>query len=198
MSETDESDEALATRAGRGDRAAAAALISRHTDKIFAACCRMLRDEAASEDAVQETFLRLWRHVGRWRSQGARFDTWLYRIAMNICLDKLRKRKREAPEEAAPTMIDGGKRPDQALFDKDRSRIVWAALGALPVRQRMAITLCHYQELSNIDAAVVMGVSVEAVESLLARGRRTLRAALAPQRANLMGELADEHSIIAS
>lgn len=198
MNEKDESDEALAARVGRGDRAAASALVLRHSDKIFAACYRILLNREAAEDAVQETFLRLWRHVERWRPQGAKFETWLYRIAMNICLDTLRRRKREAPENAAPTLIDGARRPDEALLDADRSRIVWAALAVLPERQRMAITLCHYQELTNIEAASAMGVSVEAIESLLARARRTLRTELTPQRANLMGDFSDEHTVVAS
>jgi len=111
---------------------------------------------------------------------------------MNICFDYLRKTKREAPAEAAPEMIDRADQPDQALFLGQRRFAIDEALGNLPERQRFAITLCHFQEMTNIEAAEVMGVSVDALESLLARGRRGLRAQLAPMRDNLMGKMSDE------
>ncbi len=181
-----ESDEALIARAGRGDRLAAGELVVRHTDRIFAASYRMLGDRAAAEDVTQESFLRLWRNAGRWRADGARIETWLYRVAMNLCIDSLRKRRREAPEAAAPERIDPGPRADDILATEERRSTVEAAIAALPERQRMAITLCHYEELSNIEAAEILGVSVEAVESLLARARRALKTRLLARRAELM------------
>ena len=192
MGYSQDTDEALVKRAGRGDKNAAAALVERHTEKIYAACFRMLGSKAAAEDAAQETFLRLWRHAARWRPQGAKFETWLYRVAMNICLDQLRKRKREAPEEEAPERADTAPGPDQNVFAGQRRFAIDAALEALPERQRMAIVLCHYQEMTNIDAAKAMGVSVDALESLLARGRRGLRTQLAPMRDNLLGKMSDD------
>lgn len=190
--ETD-SDEALVRRAGLGDKAAAAQLVERHTRMIYASSYRMLGSAAAAEDAVQETFLRLWRHAGKWKPQGAKFETWLYRIAMNYCLDQLRKTKREAPEEAAPERADSGDRQDQKIFAAERRFAIDEALEKLPERQKLAITLCHYQEMSNIEAAKIMDVSVEALESLLARGRRSLRTSLSPMREHLMGKMDDEH-----
>lgn len=186
MQDREETDEALIARAGRGDRLAAGALVMRHTDRIFAASLKMLGDRAAAEDVTQETFLRLWKNAGRWRSGNARLETWLYRVAMNLCIDNLRERRREAPAEAAPDRADPAPRADDSLAAEQRRVIVDAAIAALPERQRMAITLCHYQELSNIEAAEILGVSVEAVESLLARGRRALRRKLTGQRADLM------------
>ncbi len=189
-----DTDEALVRRAGRGDRSAAAALVERHTDKIYGCCYRILGGKHAAEDATQETFLRLWRHAPRWKQQGAKFETWLYKIAMNICFDHLRKTRREAPEEAAPEMVDGAAQPDQALFLGERRFAIDKALEKLPERQRLAITLCHFQELTNIEAAAVMGVSIDALESLLSRGRRGLRQQLAPLRESLMGKMSDEPS----
>ena len=162
---------------------------------IYAASYRMLGSKAAAEDAAQETFLRLWRNAAKWKPQGAKFETWLYRVAMNICLDQLRKRKREAPEEAAPERADHADRQDQTLFKRERRFAIDEALDQLPERQRQAITLCHYQELSNIEAAEIMEVSVEALESLLARGRRALKERLAPMREHLMGKMDDDQSI---
>jgi RNA polymerase sigma-70 factor (ECF subfamily) len=160
-------------------------LVLRHTDRIFAASYRMLGDRAGAEDAVQETFLRLWKNAARWKPQGAKFETWLYRVAMNVCLDRLRKRGREAPEEAAPEQVDSSPRADQQMISEERRAAVERALAGLPERQRLAITLCHYQELSNIEAAEIMEISVEAMESLLARGRRTLRDLLWERRGEL-------------
>lgn len=182
----EDSDEALVARAGRGDRAAASTLVLRHTDRIFAASYRMLGERAGAEDAVQETFLRLWKNAARWKPQGAKFQTWLYKVAMNVCLDKLRKRGREAPEEAAPERADASPGADEQLISEERRAAVDSALAELPERQRLAITLCHYQELSNVEAATVMEISVEAIESLLARGRRALRDALFMRRGELM------------
>ncbi|WDI32131.1 RNA polymerase sigma factor [Hyphococcus flavus] len=189
-----DSDEALVKRAGSGDRAAAALLVERHTKMIYAACYRMMGTPHAAEDATQETFLRLWRSAAKWKPRGAKFETWLYRVAMNYCLDQLRKAKRDAPEEAAPERADGADRQDQKLFLSERRFAIDAALSELPERQKMAITLCHYQELSNIEAAEIMEISVDALESLLARGRRSLRDKLAPMREHLMGKMDDEQS----
>lgn len=160
---------------------------------IYAASYRMLGSKAAAEDAVQETFLRLWRNAAKWKPQGAKFETWLYRVAMNYCLDQLRKTKREAPEDAAPERADNAERQDQAIFAAERRFAIDEALERLPERQKLAITLCHYQELSNIEAAEIMNVSVDALESLLARGRRALRTSLAPMQEHLMGKMDDEH-----
>ena len=189
-----QSDETLFKRAGRGERYAAALLVERHTDKIYALCFRTLQNRASAEDATQETFLRLWKHAAKWHPTGAKPESWLYRVAMNICLDQLRKRKREAPEEAAPERADDAPRQDDQVFAREKRTAVDAALAALPDRQRVAINLCHFQELTNIEAAQIMGVSVDALESLLARGRRALRDRLAPQRTILMGKMSDDRA----
>lgn len=186
MTSDEESDEALVARAGRGDRSAASVLIARHSAKVLTLCGRILFDRASAEDAAQETFLKLWEHAGRWRAGGARLDTWLYRVATNACLDRLRNGRREAPEEDGGDLIDGDPSADERIAAEQRRRAVENALAALPERQRIAVTLCHYQELSNIEAAEAMEISVEAVESLLSRGRKSLKEALLGMRQELM------------
>jgi RNA polymerase sigma-70 factor (ECF subfamily) len=111
----------------------------------------------------------------------ARFDTWMHRVALNLCYDRLRRR-RERPMEQPPDQIDPGPAPDRGLLAAETGARVEQAMAALPHRQREAIVLCHYQELSNIEAAGLMGVSIEALESLLSRARRALRAALVDQQ----------------
>jgi RNA polymerase sigma-70 factor (ECF subfamily) len=185
---SDDPDLPLVRRAGAGDQAACAALVGRHLPRVLALAARLLADRTAAEDVAQEVFLRVWRHAGSWRSGEARFSTWLHRVTVNLCQDRLRRR-REAPLEAAPDPPTPDPGPEAVLQRKTVAAQVEAALAELPERQRVAVLLCHYQELGNVEAAEVMGVSVEALESLLARGRRRLRERLAGAARELMGEV---------
>lgn len=152
--------------------------MARKLTRINGLALRMLGDASEAEDVTQEVFLRAWRQAPKWTPGAARFDTWLHRVALNLCYDRLRRR-REIPTETPPEQTDDGPAPDRGLEADDVGVRVAAALARLPDRQREAVVLCHYQELGNIEAAGLMGVSVEALESLLSRGRRTLRGALA-------------------
>ncbi|ODT85274.1 RNA polymerase sigma factor [Phenylobacterium sp. SCN 70-31] len=176
-----ESDEELLSQVARGDAAAARALVGRKLPRLLSLARRMLGDAAEAEDVAQEAFVRVWRQAPRWRPGAARFDTWLHRVALNLCYDRLRRRRELAVAEP-PERVDEGPGPGRGLEAQDVGRRVDAALQALPDRQREALVLCHYQELGNLEAAAVMGVSVEALESLLSRGRRALRAVLADLR----------------
>jgi RNA polymerase sigma-70 factor (ECF subfamily) len=170
-------DADLVARVGRGDRAAAQVLMARHLPRMLALARRMLSDSAEADDAVQDAFMQLWTHAARWEPGRAKFGTWLYRVTLNKCYDRLRRRP-TAPLEAAAGVADSAPGPDASLQNTALSVQIEAALAALPERQRAAIQLCHYQECGNIEAAEILGISVEALESLLARGRRTLRARL--------------------
>ncbi len=175
-------DDELLARVAAGDPSAVRALVARKLPRLLALAGRMLGDAAAAEDVAQEAFLRVWRQAPKWRSGAARFDTWLHRVALNLCYDRLRKRREVAYAEP-PDQPDEAPGPERGLEAEDTGRRVAAALAALPDRQREAVVLCHYQELGNIEAARLMGVSVEALESLLGRARRALRARLADMRA---------------
>ncbi len=164
-------------RVGAGDRVAAQLLVARHADKLLAIARRMLGNGAEAEDAVQDTFLKLWTHAARWQPGGAKFETWLFRVAINACYDRLRKRCHVSLDEA-PEPVDDAPCPEGALQNVELSKSLQAALDALPPRQRAAILLCHYEGCGNADAAGILGIGVEAVESLLSRGRRALRARL--------------------
>lgn len=177
----EEADDALLDRVARGDPQAARAMVARKLPRLLALATRMLGDAGDAEDVAQESFVRLWQQASRWRPGAARFDTWLHRVTLNLCYDRLRKR-RDVPVETMPDRPDPGPPPDAGLEEAGMSARVASALQALPERQREAIMLQYYQELSNTQAAAAMEVSVEALESLLSRARRTLRTLLEEER----------------
>lgn len=172
-------DAALLARVATGDDAAARALVDRHAPRVLALARRMLSDAAEAEDVTQEAMLRVWRAAPEWEDRGAKLSTWLHRVALNLCYDRLRKR-RGAPLEEAPEPVDPTPSVEAQLTAQDDRSALNEALNALPERQRAAIVLRHFEERSNPEIADALEVSVEAVESLLARGRRALKARLAP------------------
>ncbi len=175
LSKDDES--ALMARIAAGDGAAAREAIGLFATRLHAIGYRMLNDAAEAEDVAQEAMLRLWRVAPEWRAGEARISTWLHRVALNLCYDRLRKR-RTTDLEDAPEQIDPAASVQDRMEARDDAAAVRAALAALPERQRAAIVLRHFEERSNPEIAEALELSVEAVESLLARGRRALKAAL--------------------
>ncbi|MFD1987078.1 RNA polymerase sigma factor [Mesorhizobium newzealandense] len=169
-------DEELVRRVGAGDPAAVQTLVARKLPRILALAVRMLGDAAEAEDIAQETFLRIWRHASGWRRGNAHFDSWIHRVTLNLCYDRLRRR-REWVTDDLPEMVDPSTLPD-AHPQEDALRVEQALQGIAP-RQREAIILVYYQEMSNIEAAATLQISVDALESLLSRGRRSLQTILA-------------------
>ncbi|MEO0608249.1 MAG: sigma-70 family RNA polymerase sigma factor [Pseudomonadota bacterium] len=164
------------TRAAGGDRAAQAALVNRNMPIVFRVAYRMLQDRAEAEDVTQETFLRAWKTLPDWQPK-AKFSTWACTVALNLCRDRLRKKKPVLMDEL-PERVDTGLRPEQSLESQQALAGIEARIAALPDRQREALSLCALEGMTNIEAADAMDVSVRALESLLARARRSLRAGL--------------------
>jgi RNA polymerase sigma factor (sigma-70 family) len=176
-------DAELVARYAAGDQSAARALTERHAPRVFALARRMLRDTAEAEDVTQEAMLRLWKIAPGWEDRAA-VGTWLYRVASNLCIDRLRRR-RPLSGEPVPEVADEAPGVLRSLEARDRAAALETALAGLPERQRAAIVLRHFEDRSNPEIAAVLELSVEAVESLLARGRRALASALSGRRAEL-------------
>jgi RNA polymerase sigma factor (sigma-70 family) len=174
---SDDPDGDLVRRVGEGDPHAVEALVARKLPRMTALAQRVLGDRAEAEDVVQEVFLRVWKSAAAWRPGAARFDTWMHRVAYNLCTDRLRKR-REVPLPETWDAPDPQPLADAEISAEQQSDAVGRALGSLAPRQREAIVLTYYQELPNREAAALMGIGVDALESLLARGRRALKARL--------------------
>ena len=142
-------DEELLSRIASGDPAAARALVARKLPRLMSLAGRLLGDAAEAEDVAQDAFVRVWKQAPKWQAGAARFDTWLHRVALNLCYDRLRRRRELAYAEP-PEQVDEGPGPERGLQALDTGRQVARALQGLPDRQREAIVLCHYQELGNI------------------------------------------------
>lgn len=182
--QSDTPDAALLAAYAAGDANAARRLTLRLTPVALRVAMRMLGDMAEAEDVAQEAMFRLWRAAPGWREGEAQISTWLYRVTANLCTDRLRRRRTvdldsiPEPAEDRPSVL-------QTLVEADRAAAFQAALDTLPDRQRQAVVLRHLEGLSNPEIAEVMDLGVEAVESLTARGKRALAAALSGRRDEL-------------
>ncbi len=118
---------------------------------------------------------------------------WLYRVTANRCLDRLRARRPQSADGLDEIRVDPGQ--ERGLQERDIGRVVEAALQRLPERQRLAIALCHLEERPMAEAGEILGVSVEAVESLLARARRSLKRDLEGEWRELFPENQDRQEV---
>ncbi len=167
-------------RAASGDRLAMHALVTSHSPNIYALAFRMLSNQQDAEDVTQDAFVRLWNILPKWKPD-ARLSTWLHRVTLNLCYDHLRK-KRPLLFETPPEQIDPTLQPDQSLQQTQTEQIVENAIARLAPRQRAAITLTVLQGHTNKDAAEMMDIKLAALESLLARARRSLKSNLADMK----------------
>jgi RNA polymerase sigma-70 factor (ECF subfamily) len=175
--------------AGTAAREAAAfrTLVDRHLPSLLAIARRMLKDDAEAEDVAQEALLRLWQSAGTLELGEAGARPWLRRVVSNMCIDRIRSgRRTDVTDEVPEQEVDAEQL--KGLLDGDLSARVDAALKAIPERQRLALTLFHYEGLSQIEVGRMLGVSDEAVESLLARARRTLKEVLNEEWRQLLPE----------
>jgi RNA polymerase sigma-70 factor, ECF subfamily len=178
--EQEPGDEALMEAVGRGDERAFNRLVARHAPRTYAVALRYLGNHADADEATQEVFWRVWRAAERWQPGAARVPTWLYRIAANVCLDKKRSgtRRRETAEaEMTVEPHDPAPGQDDRITGRQTLQAVLNAVSDLPDQQRLALVLSAQQNLTNREIAAILSISEGAVEQLLVRARKRLRAA---------------------
>jgi RNA polymerase sigma-70 factor, ECF subfamily len=184
-------DAALMLRVKRGDRAAFAELVEKYKQPLFNFVFRTLRDEIETEDVAQNTFLQVWKSRARYQ-QTAKFSTWLFTIARNLCLNEIRRRSRHPAESLEETHTEHDDQPSRQYEDRkiflptetalhgELAQKIEEALAELPENQRTAILLCRQDELSYEEIAEVLDCSLSATKSLIHRGREFLKEKLKP------------------
>ena len=184
-------DAALMLRVKRGDRAAFVALVEKYKQPLHNFIHRTLRDETEAEDLAQNVFLQVYKSRDRYE-RTAKFSTWLFTIARNLCLNEIRRRSRHPAESLEETHSENEDQPQRQYEDKkiflptdnvlhsELAKKIEEALAELPENQRTAILLCRQDELSYEEIAKVLACSLSATKSLIHRGRETLKEKLKP------------------
>jgi RNA polymerase sigma-70 factor (ECF subfamily) len=168
------SDEALMSEVSARRQQAFRVLMRRHMPRALRVAQRVVRDPVDADDIGQEAFLRVWTHAGSFDPDVAKFTTWLYRIVLNLALDRTRRRTFEPLEDAADVPDAGPPVVERLIADEER-RLLDLGMAALSDRQRAAIALFHMEGLSGEEAAKAMDLGAKAFESLLGRARASLR-----------------------
>jgi RNA polymerase sigma-70 factor (ECF subfamily) len=184
-------DAALMLRVKRGDREAFAALVGKYRQPVMNFVHRTLRDETEAEDVAQNVFLQVYKSAPRYVIT-ARFSTWLFTIARNLCLNEIRRRSRHPAESLEATQPESEDQPLRQFEDKqtfsppetllhgELEEKIAQAVADLPENQRTALLLCRQDELSYEEIAEVLDCSLSATKSLIHRGRETLKQKLKP------------------
>ena len=168
-------DESLMELVLEQNHQAFSVLVERRHEMFYAAAFRMMHTKEEAEDIVQEGFLKIWQNPKIWKKgKGAKFTTWFYKIITNMCLDKLRKEKIIHVDLDEKLSVDDISQ-ESALQKINEQKALEAEISKLPLKQKTALNLCVYEEVSNKEAAQIMGINVKALESLLMRAKTGLR-----------------------
>src|SRR6185503_8560995 len=190
MSTSPDPDADLMLRLKEGDAAAFELLVEKYKQPVMNFVYRTLPDATEAEDLAQHVFVQVFKSAHRYQAS-AKFSTWLFTIARNLCLNEIRRRVRHPADSLDETYPDDERpvrqapetknfSPPDALLHAELEGKIEEALAALPEKQRTAILLCRGDELSYEDIAKVLGCSVSATKSLIHRGRETLKHQLKP------------------
>lgn len=172
----DMTDEDLMARVKNADHEAFSVLVHRCSNLFYSAAYRMCGQQDDAEDIVQDAFLKLWNRPQVWdASRGAKFTTWFYRVVTNQAIDFMRKKKPAAAGDALDYVEDPRDSQQDMMEADEQSALIETVIQALPERQKTALNLCFYEELTNKDAAQIMDIGVKALESLLMRAKSGLR-----------------------
>lgn len=183
-------DRQVFTRILKGDEAAAREFMHRYLSPILNYAFKMIGEKAAAEDATHETFLKVWQNADKWQDRGHSPKSWVFKIAHNVCVDHLRKNRRVTTDNGIlETLEDRSQSAAQSLQENQERLSLRQALNELSERQRSAIILKYFEDLSLKEIATNLECSVEAVESLLSRGKRQLAKKLSDEKTNFLGDV---------
>ena len=178
MDAAEDEDAKWMLQVAQGDRAAFTRLFDRHQQRVVRFCHRFVGDAHRAEELAQDVFVKLYKSAGRYQ-QTARFQTFLFRVATNTCLNELRRPGRAAEKvEAAmsddelPGAIEqasAGETPDQVLEAKDVEKALQRALSGMSDRERAAFTMCRFEGMAYRDIADALEATEAAVKSLIHR-----------------------------
>ncbi len=189
LTRQDADDTSMATlveRAQAGEQAAFATLVETYGDRIYSYLARMLSDREEAQDLAQETFVRAWESMGRFRG-GASFGTWLYRIATNLAIDALRRKRRRSVEQSLDAPIesaeghtewqirDPDRPPDEQAASRELTREVWRAVGEMAPKLRAVLIMYDFQQMSYEEISQSLSVPLGTVKSRLFNARKMLR-----------------------
>lgn len=183
-------DDALLARMKDDDAAAYRLLVERHVDRAYAIALRVLGNVADAEDVAQECLVKVWTHRHSWQDGKAKFSTWLYRVVVNRCIDLRRRPTSECLDDVPEPMDDEA----DSVTRIHRAQVFGRledAMARLPEQQRLALTLSYFDDLGNAEIADILDTTVSAVESLLKRGRQTLRERLRRSERDVLQALAE-------
>ena len=175
----------LVTQAQNGDRNAFSELVRLHAQGVLNVIYRMCGDVHLAEDAAQETFIRAWQNLSSYRPQTS-LRNWLYRIAVNVGTDMLRKEKRILPDAIEDLhLTDSGLELESLVSQQERTALVQKAILSLPEASRAVLVLREYEGLSYQEISTTLDIPVGTVMSRLSYARNLLKAKLEPQLALL-------------
>ncbi len=158
-----------------GEHEAFAVLVRRHNLRFYRIAYRFVSSRAEAEDVVQDAFLKLWENPDGWNPEkNSAFTTWFYRVVVNLCLDRNKKKR---PMQMIDEMLvaDESITQEENMIERQNEKLIEQHIAALPERQRIALNLCFYEGISNQEAAAIMGVRLKALQSLLMRAKLALR-----------------------
>ena len=175
-----QTDEELMQRVAKGDKHAFTTLVQVHQNSIINFIWRLMGDNTRAEDLSQDVFLRVWKSAPKYEER-AKFSTWIYRIAINLCLNKMRTLKIKnifltpLPLKRQPQINTDSATPENQLLKAEQTRLVFDILNTLPSAQRIAVTLRFYQGMSYAEISQILDRSIPAVDALLVRAKKNIQ-----------------------
>lgn len=180
----DQKEKRLIKKVKKGDQQAFAELVDRYKNGVFAICFRMVGNTQEAEDLSQEAFIRAYNHIDQYDHE-RKFSTWLFRIATNLSIDFLRRRKTSVSLDAVvpgteglslnTILPDNGELPDEQMVRRENEEMVQSEIKKLPEKYRSAVVLKYIEDLSLKEISDIMDIPVGTVKTRIHRGREMLR-----------------------